>query len=202
MINIEKKSDITIPFTHIGESEWETRVRTILVSFAENWGGTLPEVKTESEIKSLEQRLGTELPAGLTLFYQTFGIADIGEQLQSFDEMGWLKDIWGAMPEYGPDFSEQDDTVLPFLVTFSDYLGNGNMFCFHRETKEIYYFDHDSKPYLTRMFGCVDDYLKGCLIACQAQLFADLSLEKEANRWAEEILEGLYGSEIVRKWYY
>lgn len=71
---------------------------------------------------------------------------------------------------------------MPFLVTFSDYLGNGNMFCFHSETKEIYYFDHDTKPYLTRMFSCIDEYLKGRLITCQYQLFADLSLEIDAAK--------------------
>lgn len=202
MINIGKKLDIVIPFDTIGEEGWDVRTKDILLSFADNWGRELPEIKTEQEIISLENRLGASLPVNLKVFYQTFGIADVGEQLQSFDEMGWLKDIWGDMPQYGPDFSERDNGILPFLITFSDYLGNGNMFCFHSETKEIYYFDHDTRPYLTRMFSCVDDYLKGCLISCQSQLFADINLESEAMKWTEDILKELYGQEVVTKWYY
>ncbi len=79
-------------------------------------------------------------------------------------EIGWIKNIWSEQPQYGPDFTEEDKIHLPFLVSFSDYLGNGNMFCFHSETKEIYYYDHDNRPYLTKMFDKIDDYLKGCLI--------------------------------------
>lgn len=131
----------------------------------------------------------------------TFGLADIGEQLQPFDEINWLKAIWEKAPEYGPDFTEKDKEYLPYLVTFSDYLGNGNMFCFHSETKEIYYYDHDQRPYLTKFFDVVDDYLRGCLIFAQADLFGDVSQE-EVDGWIENLLTDLFGADIIRKWIY
>ncbi|MCH5716890.1 SMI1/KNR4 family protein [Niabella hibiscisoli] len=201
MLEINKKEDIIIPFNKIGEVDWETKTRLIIESIAENWNDDLKEPLGIDAISELESRLGTSLPEGLRLFYQTVGLADIGEQLQSFDEIGWLKNIWAEQPQYGPDFTEEDLVHLPYLVSFSNYLGNGNMFCFHSETKEIYYYDHDSKPYLTKMFEHVDDYLKGCLIFAQSDLFGEAE-QDEVERWAEEIVSDLVGEDTVRKWRY
>ncbi len=198
MIEIHKKEDILIPFDKIGDSDWKVNTQEIIESVASNFGDDLKKPISEEEILALETKLGTALPENLKLFYQTFGIADIGEQLQDFNEVDWIKDIWSDAPQYGPDFSEQDKLLLPYLISFSDYLGNGNMFCFHSETKEIYYYDHDDKPYLTKMFNTVDDYLKGCLIFAQA----DLSENKEAENWTEEIVIDLFGQNTVRKWRY
>ena len=202
MIEITQKDDIVIPFVKIGNDGWEKKTRDIILSFADAWDKTLPEPKTDDEINSLERKLGVKLPEGLRLFYREFGIAPVGEQLMSFDEIGWIKDIWAEAPEYGPDFTDEDKAVLPFLVAFSGYLGNGNMFCFHQDTKEVYYFDHDDKPYLTRLFDTVDDYLKGCLILCQTDLSAQDIDRTEADRWAEETVGELYGPETLRKWRY
>ncbi|MDR2920347.1 MAG: SMI1/KNR4 family protein [Tannerella sp.] len=202
MIEIAKKEDIVIPFDKIGEKNWETETREIIQSLAEMWNDDLPEPKTDEEIKSLEDKLGAKLPDSLKLFYKTFGIAPIGEQLMDFNEIGWIKDIWAEAPEYGPDFTDGDKEVLPFLITFSDYLGNGNMFCFHRDTKEVYYFDHDDQPYLTKLFDTVDDYLKGCLIFCQTDLFKDGINQREVEQWTEEIVSGLYGQKTLKKWRY
>ena len=201
MLNINKKSDIVIPFERIGEDGWESNSQIIIDSIAENWGKLATVPIAETEICKLEDRLGTSLPTGLRMFYLIFGLADIGEQLQPFDEINWLKAIWVKAPDYGPDFTEKDRECLPYLVTFSDYLGNGNMFCFHSETKEIYYFDHDQRPYLTKLFDVVDDYLRGCLIFAQADLFGDVNQE-EVDGWIEDLLTGLFGTDIIRKWIY
>ncbi len=201
MLEIDKREDIIIPFDKIGENDWETKTRLIIESIAENWNDDLKEPIPIKEVEELESRLGTSLPGGLRLFYQAFGIADIGEQLQSLDEIGWLKNIWAEQPQYGPDFTDEDNKFLPHLVSFSDYLGNGNMFCFHSETKEIYYYDHDSKPYLTKMFEHVDDYLKGCLIFAQSDLFGEAE-QDEVEKWAEEIVSAMVGEDTVRKWRY
>jgi len=202
MIEISKKEDIVIPFDKIGDENWDIKTGEIIESLADIWNDDLPEPKTDEEINSLEIKLGTKLPENLKLFYKTFGIAPIGEQLLDFNEIGWIKDIWAKAPEYGPDFTDEDKTVLPFLITFSDYLGNGNMFCFHCDTKEIYYYDHDDKPYLTKLFDTVDDYLKGCLICCQSDLLAEGTDQNDVREWAEEIVEQLYGEKIIRKWMY
>ena|SRR6218665_936340 len=198
MIEIQKKEDILIPFDKIGDSEWKVNTQKIIETIADNFGDDLKKPTSKDEILALETKLGTTLPENLKLFYETFGIADIGEQLQEFPEIDWIKDIWSDAPQYGPDFSEEDKLLLPYLISFSDYLGNGNMFCFHSETKEIYYYDHDDTPYFTKMFDSVDDYLKGCLIFAQA----DFSEDKEAEDWTEEIVIDLLGEKIVRKWRY
>jgi len=151
------------------------------------------------EIAQLEKRLGTPLPEHLKLFYQTFGLADIGEQLQDFKEMGWIKDIWADQPQYGPDFTTEDKKYLPFLVSFSDYLWNGNMFCFHSETHQIYYYDHDSQPYLTKLFDQFEHYLKACLILIQDDFFGKVKQE-QVEAWTEEIVSDLFGKETVQKW--
>ena len=202
MIDITKKEDIVIPFDKIGDKNWDTKTRAIIQSSVDIWRKNLPEPKTDDEINQLELKLGVKLPESLKLFYKTFGIAPIGEQLLNFDEIGWIKDIWAENPEYGPDFTEEDKTVLPYLITFSDYLGNGNMFCFHCDTKEIFYFDHDDKPYLTKLFNTVDDYLKGCLILCQVDFFGEIADQEEVSEWTLEVVEELYGKNIVKKWRY
>lgn len=198
MIDINKKEDILIPFYQIGEEDWTINTQKIIEAIADNFGDDLKKPVSNEEILALETKLGTFLPENLKLFYQTFGIAATGEQLQDFTEVDWIKDIWSDAPQYGPDFTDEDKIVLPYLISFSDYLGNGNMFCFHSETKEIYYYDHDDKPYLTKIFDTVDDYLKGCLIFAQA----DFSEDKEAEDWTEEIVIDLFGEKTVRKWRY
>lgn len=198
MIEINSKEDILIPFNKIGDADWKINTQKIIESIAANFGDDLKKPVSEQEILNLETKLGTTIPKNLKLFYQTFGIADIGEQLQDFNEVDWIKDIWADAPQYGPDFTEEDKQLLPYLISFSDYLGNGNMFCFHSETKEIYYYDHDDTPYLTKIFDTVDDYLKGCLILAQN----DFSENKEIENWTEEIVVDLLGSTTVNKWRY
>jgi hypothetical protein len=198
MIEIHKKEDILIPFDKIGDLDWKINTKKIIEAIADNFGDDLKKPVSKEEILALETKLGTALPENLKLFYETFGIADIGEQLQDFEEVDWIKDIWSDAPQYGPDFTEEDKLLLPYLISFSDYLGNGNMFCFHSETKEIYYYDHDDKPYLTKIFDTVDDYLKGCLIFAQN----DFSDDKEIDNWTEEIVIDLLDEKTVRKWRY
>lgn len=198
MIEINNKEDIIIPFDKIGNHGWEINTRKIIESVAENSGDDLKKPISADEISKLEKKLGTTLPDNLKLFYQTFGLADIGEQLQDLKEIGWIKDIWADQPQYGPDFTDDDKKHLPFLVSFSDYLGNGNMFCFHSETKQIYYYDHDDRPYLTKLFDTVDNYLKGCLIFAQN----DLSISDNIDDWTEEIVSEIVGGDIVKKWRY
>lgn len=194
MIEINKKEDILIPFNKIGDSDWKINTKKIIESI----GDDLKNPISDEEVQDLETKLGTALPENLKLFYQTFGIADIGEQLQDFKEVDWIKDIWADGPQYGPDFTDHDQKILPFLISFSDYLGNGNMFCFHCDTKEIYYYDHDEMPYLTKMFDTVDDYLKGCLIFAQN----DFSESREIDSWTEEIVIDLFDERTVKKWRY
>ncbi len=202
MLEIKEKSEIIVPFQKIGDAQWSEKTEYIITEFADNWNNK-PKVPISQEaIEALEKKLQTELPIPLKLFYAKFGIAKIGEQLQGLNEMGWIGDIWKDAPQYGPDFSKEDKEVLPFLVSFSDYLGNGNMFCFHSKTHEIYYFDHDTKPYISKLFSNASDYLKGCLISCQSDLFHPETGQEKVEAWCEEILNELFGEAVVRKWKY
>ncbi|REC40459.1 MULTISPECIES: SMI1/KNR4 family protein [Chryseobacterium] len=200
MLEINKKEDIIIPFDNIGDNNWELKTKLIIDSLAENWNKKAKEPISTDDIKKLEERLGTSLPENLKTFHNTFGLSDIGEQLQDFEDIGWIKDIWADNP-YGSDFTEDDKVFLPYLISFSDYLGNGNMFCFHSQTKEIYYYDHDDTPYITKMFNTVDEYLKGCLIFAQSDLFGEAEQE-DVEEWAEEIVSEIVGKETVEKWRY
>ena len=201
MININQKSDIIIPFDKIGDNGWVEKSKLIIESLAENWSNDLKDPILIKEIENLEKRLGTTLPDSLKFFYNTFGIADIGEELQNFDDIIWLKDIWEVDTPYGPVFTTEDKISLLHLISFSDYLGNGNMICFHSETKEIYYYDHDTRPFITKMFDSVDDYIKGCLIFAQIDLFGEVEQE-QVEEWTEEIAKDLFGKDIIRKWRY
>lgn len=78
---------------------------------------------------------------------------------------------------------------------FGDYLGNGNMFCFHRETGAVYYFDHDSPPMLTRFFNEPQSYLDALMILTLAEVHDD------AER-GEELLAERFGDVAARKWRY
>jgi hypothetical protein len=201
MIYINLKSDIIIPFNRIDDNGWDEKSKLIIESLAENWSNELKAPISIEEIENLEKRLGSSLPKGLKIFYNTFGIADIGEELQNFEDILWLKDIFEENSPYGPYFSNEDKVSLPHLITFGDYLGNGNMFCFHSETKEVYYYDHDTGPLITKMFNTVDDYIKGCLILAQTDLFGEVG-QDQVEKWTEEIVEDLFGTAIVRKWQY
>ncbi|MDO6646479.1 SMI1/KNR4 family protein [Acinetobacter guillouiae] len=201
MIEIDHKTDIIIPFNKIGDPEWDVKTRLILESLADLNDDEIAPAIDDEQILKLEQRLNCRLPESLTIFYQHFGIADIGEQLQQFDDIGYLKDIWANAPQYAPEFSQADLAVLPHLITFSDYLGNGNMFCFHDISKEIYYFDHDDTPYLSKILECVDDYIKGCLILVQSEFFAEAHPD-EVDEWVEERFIALFNEQILKKWRY
>ncbi|MET4142999.1 SMI1/KNR4 family protein [Pedobacter sp. UYP1] len=202
MLEINNKKDIIIPFGKIGDNDWKNNTGQIIDAFADTWEEELKDPISADEIRTLETRLGTTLPAGISLFYQTFGLANIGEELQELDQMGWMKDIWANNPQNGPDFTSEDKEILPYLITFSNYIGNGNMFCFHSETKEIYLFDHDSGSYITKMFNTADDYIKGCLIFAQAELYGEETDQEDADEWSEEVAEDLFGNDIIKKWKY
>ena len=139
MLEINTKEDIIIPFDKIGDDGWKIKTSQIIEALAQNWNDELKEPISETEISALEERLGTTLPEPLNLFYQTFGLANIGEELQPFEDIGWLKDTGAADTEYGLNFTPEDNAVLLYLITFSDYLGNGNMLCFIVKQRNLFF---------------------------------------------------------------
>ncbi len=51
------------------------------------------------------------------------------------------------------------------------------------------------------MFSHFDDYLKGCLVFAQADLFGEVGQDK-VDQWTEQIVDELIGADLVRKWRY
>jgi len=85
--------------------------------------------------------------------------------------------------------------LADMLVAFGDYLGNGNMFCFHKESGEVYYFDHDDGPPLTRFFCRVEQYLDALMILNLAEVH-------DADDEGEALLVQRFGKPLVRQWMY
>ena len=197
MLTLRSKDDIIIPFQFIGEAGWDEKTRMLLEAYGEEWGESLTAPLSAQAVDAAEKRLGTQIPEPLALFYRTFGIADIGEELQVLENMLPLED-WAEGFDWDEWANDEEKALVPYLVTFSEYVGNGNAFCFHRQTGEIYYFDHDTAPHVTKLFDRADEYLKGCLIALQESFF---SLDN-ASEIVEEKLVELFGERCITKWMY
>jgi len=200
MLEIKVKSDIVIPFDKVGDEDWEKDTGVIIQELAEAWGDEPSEPVDASVISTLEERLVLNLPESLKLFYQSFGVANIGEALLGPDDVAPIKGIWEDEPQYGPDFTPEDQELLPYLIHFSDGTGGGNMICFHMLTKEVYFFDHESKPYFSRLFDDADDYIKACLVDCQVELFDVQTGQRQVEVWCDEVLKSLFGADVVDRW--
>lgn len=202
MINITSKKEIIIPFDEIGDDKWKENTKLIIKGLADNWNQELPIPISHKEILELENRIGTSLPKSLSIFHQAFGPANIGEELLSCSQIDKLKNLWPGINEKSEYFTDAECKLLPNLIAFSDVLGSGDMFCFHSETKDIYFFDHSDAPYFSKFFNDASDYIRGCLIQAQTDLF-DIDTGQDAvEEWCEEILKELYGTSLVLKWLY
>lgn len=207
MINISKKEDIVIPFVKIGDKGWEEKSKEIARSLLYSWGTSFDEIvfelKSDQELDEVEQRIETSLPDGLRLFFQTIGVANIKDRMQKFEMIGRLSEIWDSNVEtQGIKLTDEELAIFPNLVAFNDHHCSGNLFCFHDDTKEIYYFDQKLKPHISKMFDSFDDYMLGRMISCQIDLF-DLEVGQEkVEKWIEEIMIETFGDHIYKKWYF
>jgi hypothetical protein len=195
-MEINSAAAVVIPQRVIGqEPGWEAEITPIIEAYAYDFSEELAAPASAAEISACEQRLQTALPEDLKLFYQRFGAAKLTEILLPVPEFFGLGENGAELPD-GP---AEEQALLRQLVVFGEYLGNGNLWCFHRQTKEIYYFDHDSRPTITRMFATFYEYLQALLILTQGELGAHIDgLEKHC----EALVVTLIGPERVRKWLY
>ncbi len=200
MLNIATKADIIIPFESIGDNDWLENSKKIINAIADNWSENTAIAITDDKISQLEKKLTISLPTDLAMFYKQFGIANIGEILLNIDEVDWLQNAWQGIEEMFANFSEQEKSILPNLIAFSECLGGGNMMCFHTSTHEVYFFDHENKPHLSRLFTNVSEYIKACLIYYQLDLFdMDVGQDTVAT-WCYEILVENFPIETIKKW--
>jgi SMI1-KNR4 cell-wall len=175
--------------------------RLVIAAYASLWEGHVSQMRvepvSEADIAKLEAQIGCSLPQPLRNYHLEFGALKLAETLCNVIRSDYqIQPHLKAFP--GIIELTYDDTVLDLaekLVVFGDYLGNGNMFCFHHRTGEVYYFDHDRGELLTRFFSSVQDYLDALMILCLGEIHDD----EEA---AEALLVERYGQALVRKWRY
>lgn len=153
---------------------------------------------TEAEIIALETRLGCLLPISLKEYHLNYGITELSEILFSVrgESLNAIEPLLDAYPGIR-DMSLSSETLalIEKLVAFGDYLGNGNLLCFHRETGHVYYFDHDSYPTISHFFDDFEDYLDGLMILMLGELHDD-------EEKAERLLIERFGTTLVEIWHY
>lgn len=153
------------------------------------------------EIQALELRLGCSLPPLLRRYHEEIGALELAERLcsvspEKYASIEPLLDAYPGVSDMLEDVTDAEPqwALVNQLIAFGDYLGNGNLWCFHRETLEVWYFDHDCSPMLTRVFSNVGQYLDVLMFKCL--------LEAHGEEENEGLLREHLGDDIVDKWMY
>jgi hypothetical protein len=193
---IERIEDVIVPQKDIGiDIGWEDEIFPILKSYVDFLGDEMTLPTSIDDIKNSERALGTTLPEDLKKFHLRFGAAKLTEGLFGVNEFQYLSTSWDKKMLDHYDKVEQD--VLSNLIVFGDYLGNGNVWCFHKITKEIFYFKHDSKPNINRMFQTFYQYLQSLLIFSQGEMGQGIA---KIDEECEKIVVDLIGKDRVKVW--
>jgi hypothetical protein len=197
-MTIEKIEDVIVPRKIIGiDPDWEEEILPILEIYADYLGDEMSEGTSTDRIKHCEITLGTTLPNDLKLFYLRFGAARLIEGLFEVEEFQYITANWEQ--SFLDHYNKEEQTVLSNLIVFGDYLGNGNVWCFHKNTKKIFYFNHDSKPNINQMFGTFYEYLQSLLIYTQGEIGQEIeNFDKEV----EKLVIDLIGKDRVKVWQY
>lgn len=175
--------------------------RSTIEVYSGLWDGHVTQAKlspvSERDLSPLEARLGCPLPTALRAYHVEFGALSLAEKLCSVTDghtpIQPLLDAYPGITDIAEN--EADLALAKELVAFGDYLGNGNMFCFHRQSGDVYYFDHDTEPMLTPFFPSTQDYLDALMIRCLAEVH-------DNDEGGEAILVERFGNALVRKWLY
>ncbi|MBB5865605.1 SMI1/KNR4 family protein [Xanthomonas sp. 3058] len=148
-------------------------------------------------VHACEARLGCPLPPLLARYHCEVGSLALAETLCApGDAAPSIEPLQQAYPSVDEiEASADEHALLPSLVVFGDYLGNGNLWCFHRHSGAVYYFDHDDGAMLTRLFDTVAGYLDALMLLCLGEIHDD-------DATAQALLEERLGPRAVRKWRY
>jgi hypothetical protein len=195
-MKIERVEDIFIPKKQIRlGTGWEDEIRPFLKSYADFMGDDMSIPSSDDELDKCENILETTLPTDLRLFYKTFGPPKLQEGMFDVSDFDYLTKSWNK--QLMDSYSKTEQDVLSKLIVFGDYLGNGNVWCFHADTKDIFYYKHDSQPNINGMFETFGQYIQALIIFSQRDI-ADGELDDEI----EQIVVGLIGQDRVRVWQY
>ena len=158
---------------------------------------------SRAALDDCEQRIGCPLPPMLRAYHQRIGVEYLAEAINPPESIEpllaaclGLEDILEYMPA---EQAAATRALAEQLIAFGDYLGNGNLWCFHRETGQVWYCDHDTGECLTQIFDDVRDYLDAVMILSLAEAHAP---EDENHETAESILRQRLGDAVVEKWMY
>jgi hypothetical protein len=197
-MTIEKIEDVIIPKKIIGiDTGWEDEILPILEAYADYLGDEMSEGNTAEDLKNCEKTLGTTLPNDLKLFYLRFGAALLSETLFEVDEFQYISADW---PQSMLDhYTKEEQNILSKLIVFGDFLGNGNVWCFHKDTKAIFYYCHDSQPNINQMFHTFYEYLQALLIFTQGEIGQEI---EDFDKACEKLVVDLIGKERVQVWQY
>ncbi|APO96195.1 SMI1/KNR4 family protein [Xanthomonas vesicatoria] len=148
-------------------------------------------------VQACEARLGYALPPLLARYHCAIGRLSLAETLCCPGDLAPriepLQDAYPSLDEI--DASAAEHALATDLLVFGNYLGNGNLWCFHRVTGAVYYFDHDDGAMLTRMFDSVAAYLDALMLLCLGEVYDD-------DDSAEALLKARFGATAIRKWRY
>ena len=197
-MTIEKIEDVIIPRKIIGvDTGWEDEIFPILEAYSDYLGDEMNEATSADSIRHCEKTLGTTLTDDLKLFYLRFGAARLTEGLFTVEEFQYLTTSWGQ--SFLDHYTKEEQDVLSKLIVFGDFLGNGNVWCFHKDTKKIFYYNHDSKPNINQMFGTFYEYLQSLLIFTQGEIGQDI---EGFDKQVEKLVVDLIGQDRVKVWQY
>ncbi|WEK09047.1 MAG: SMI1/KNR4 family protein [Candidatus Pseudomonas colombiensis] len=175
--------------------------RAVINAYGALWSGhaSAPQLKPASpaELEQCEGLIGCPLPLALRRYHAQLGALSLAETLCSVHPGSEpIQPLLQAYPGIvDMDERELDRALVDKLVAFGDYLGNGNLFCFHRDTGAVYYFDHDTDPALTRFFDATEDYLDALMLLCLAEVYDD-------DESGEALISQRYGRALIHKWRY
>ncbi|MFV0605032.1 MAG: SMI1/KNR4 family protein [Niabella sp.] len=198
-MEINKIEDVIVPTKpFVVGTGWEEEILPIIKSYSlDFWGDDMVDATPLADIEKCEKRLGTTLPNDLKLFYLKFGPARLMETLLSVEEFVYLSASWDK--SYLDSYTKDEQEVISGLIVFGDYLGNGNLWCFQKDTKHIFYFNHDTRPNVNGMFDNFYDYIHSLLIYSQGEMGQEIEgLEAET----EKLVVNQIGKERVKVWQY
>ncbi|WAH64884.1 SMI1/KNR4 family protein [Xanthomonas hortorum] len=171
--------------------------RQVCTAYAALLGDDAAQAASLQAVLACQARLGCALPPLLARYHCEVGSLALAETLCALgDTAPSIEPLQQAYPSIDEiEASAEEHALIPSLIVFGDYLGNGNLWCFHRDSGAVYYFDHDDGAMLTRLFDSVAGYLDAVMLLCLGEIHDD-------DAAAQALLEARLGTQTVRKWRY
>lgn len=157
---------------------------------------------SRAALDDCEQHIGCPLPPMLRAYHERIGVEYLAEIINPPERIEPLLDAFPGLEDILEDMSTEQAAatraLAEQLIAFGDYLGNGNLWCFHRQTGQVWYCDHDTGECLSQIFDDVRDYLDAVMILSLAEAHDP----EDGHEAAESILRQRLGDAVVEKWMY